>query len=74
MSEKPLSMVDDLPADLKASMLKLRDNLLICMIKRAGGKVQFPVPEVDAADDMLTMEVDDTPAGKVFTVQTRRRQ
>jgi hypothetical protein len=77
MAEKPLNMMEDLPQEARKRMEALRNNLLICLIKRAGGRVQFPVDEVDAADDLLTMTIDDDPShpsGKIFTIETKRRQ
>lgn len=40
-------------------MAQLRDQLLIVLIRRAGGKVVVPVQEIDATGDLvLSMEVD----------------
>lgn len=38
---------------------RLKDQLLICLVKRAGGRVEIPVSEVDdTGQDLLSMEVD----------------
>lgn len=38
---------------------RLKDQLLICLVKRAGGRVELPVAEVDdTSQDILSMEVD----------------
>ena len=77
MPEKPLNMMKDLPPEERMDMERIRNCLLICMIKRAGGHVQLTIEEMDAADDLPTMTVDDDPSqptGKIFTVETKRRQ
>lgn len=72
--DKPLKMREALTPDLRRALERIRDNFLICMVKRVGGQVELPVQEVDAANDLLTITVDQRPTGAVFNVKIERRQ
>lgn len=69
------TMRESLPPELQEGLLKIRDNLLICCVKRAGGKLTFPVEEVDNATSLLTMGIiQDPETGKsVFQLETKER-
>jgi len=66
---KKTTMRDDLDPELKAHVKRLMDSFLICLVKRAGGEVTFSVEEVDAANDLLTMDSEDG----VFKLKTQAR-
>lgn len=70
MKEKPLEMLESMPPIVREAIKKMRDNLLIVLVKRAGGELRVPVEEIDAADDLMTMTID----GNVFVIKTERRQ
>jgi hypothetical protein len=67
-----LTMRDDLPDELQESLKRLRDNIIISLVKRNGGTLEIPAEEIDRADDMLIMEVDQQ--RKCFIFKTRSRQ
>lgn len=69
MAEKPFVLRDDLEPDFKKIINRVRDNFMICMVKRNGGRMEFPVAEVDAANDLLTMTIE----GDVFVLTTEAR-
>lgn len=69
MNEKPLTMANDMSQEDQEQLRKVRDCFLICCVKRAGGRLEFPVTEVDAADDLLIMSVE----GDKLILQTEFR-
>lgn len=47
---------------------RLKDQLLICLVKRAGGVVEFPVSEVDdTSQDVLLLEFNSDTRGFTLT-------
>lgn len=70
--KKPIVLQENLPPEMQAAIMRIRDNFLICMVKRAGGKVTIPCTEIDAADDMLTWHTD--AATREFVIETMPRQ
>lgn len=75
MDKKPFMLRDQMPAETQEALKRIRDNFIICMVKRAGGRIAFPVDEVDAADDMLTMTIDEDAATgkKILVLETKSR-
>lgn len=71
MQDKPTTMRDDLTPELKVAMKRLMDNFIIAIVKRNGGRMEFPIDELDAADSMLTLEVDRD--GGLLTLTTTER-
>lgn len=71
MDDRPTTMRDDLTPELKATIKRLMDNFVIAMVKRNGGRMEFPISEIDEADSMLTMEVDQD-AGMFVLMTTER--
>lgn len=66
---KKTTMANDLSPELQENLNRIKDNLLISLVKREGGRVEIPLAEVDAANDLMTMEVD----GKAFVLETKAR-
>jgi hypothetical protein len=55
---KPVTMLDELPPGLKANVERMRNNTIIALVKRAGGRLVIPVAEIDVATGPLTMTVE----------------
>lgn len=55
-----IAMISELPPELQQAMLRFRDNAIIALVKRAGGRLVIPVAEIDAASGPLTMHVEGT--------------
>lgn len=61
-----------LPDDLKQALARMRDQVLIVLVKRAGGKVTTPVSEIDSTgQDFMTMETD--PEAGTLTFEVRKK-
>jgi hypothetical protein len=58
MSDKQTKMQDEYTPEEQEMFKKIRDNFLICCVNRAGGRLEFPISEVDDADDLLSMTVE----------------
>lgn len=70
--EKVFKMREQLPPELQAALKTIRDNMLIALIKRNGGKIEFSCEEIDQADDMMLVEVDT--ATRIYTAVVLPRQ
>lgn len=68
---KEFKMRDTLNPKLKNELKKLMDNFLIVLVKRNGGSVRIPVHEVDMADDLLVMEIDQKTNEFVLKIKAR---
>lgn len=57
---KPMKMLDELPQDLQTNIERLRNNIIIALVKRNGGRLVIPVAEIDVATGPMTMTVEGT--------------
>lgn len=69
MKQKPFALRDVLPKGDRDLARQFMDAMLICAVKRNGGKMSFSIEEVDAANDLLTMDFTDN----VFTLIVEAR-
>jgi len=54
-----------------ATLAVLKDQMLICLVNRAGGKVNLPIPEVDGTGRfVMTMGM----SNGIFTLEVLRKQ
>ncbi|CAE7161643.1 unnamed protein product [Symbiodinium microadriaticum] len=63
-----ITMLKELPKEMQEAMEKLRDNFVIAMVKRNGGRMEFPVHEIDNASGPLTMEIDQNRKVFILTI------
>lgn len=67
---KPIVTTDE-SAELAAAVAKMTPQLLIALVKRAGGVLSVPVAEIDdTGRDFMTMEV----VGRDFVFKVERKQ
>lgn len=55
------------PAELQAAIEQLQDNMLVALVKRAGGFIEFSVEEIDEAAERIVLESD--PVNQKFTIK-----
>ena len=73
MSQKPTTALSELPPTFADDVKRMMHQVMICMVKRAGGKIEIPVAEVDdTGDDMMYMEIDEV--RRVFIFKTEKKQ
>lgn len=70
---KPVVATSELTPELREQFNKMRDNVLIAIVKRGGGNLLLPVSEVDdAGDEFLTMTIDEDKVAFVFSVRKKQ--
>lgn len=67
-----IDLARDLSPEHAQAMDNMKDQLIIILIKKLGGKVMLPVIEVDnTAGDLLYMSLD--PTNQMFTFEVRKK-
>lgn len=68
-----IEMARAINPELAAAVENMRDQLLLVLIGRLGGKVEVPVREIDGTGGMvMTMDLD--PVRRVFTFELRPKK
>jgi hypothetical protein len=62
----------DLSPEMQAAIRQLQDNMLIALVKRAGGSITFTVAEIDEASERIVLE-SDVP-NQLFTVKLEPKE
>jgi hypothetical protein len=69
--DNSVKVLQELPEDLQEKISKLRDNMLIVMADKSGGRLEFTIDEVDSVHGkMVVLGVED---GK-FVITSQERQ
>ena len=58
MSTQKITPQASLPPEIQDALGRLKDNFIICMLKRAGGSITFTLAEVDEAEAKMTVAVE----------------
>lgn len=72
MAQGTITTMDQLEPQLKADVQKMIQQILIVLVKRAGGSLVIPVSEVDdTSQDMLEMGIDQISRTYTFTASKK---